>query len=1002
MKRSRHPSSSDDSDNGRRKQRGRKIKTSSRWTKIKEKKKKAYSLRDRRQYRDTFTFKDTPAGQTDRLTSDLSEQLCKHFVAFVACSTKSQGNSTCWSQHSLQPRRGTGQKPSEVFRTDLITAMKVHDSYQLNPEEYYVLADPWRQEWEKGVQVPVSPQSIPQPVARVLAEKGKEVMFVRPKKLIRTSGTEALGYVDIRTLAEGMCRYDLNEEDVTWLQITNEEFAEMAMPPLDEITMERVMEEFERCCHENMTHAMETEEGLGIEYDEDVVCDVCQSPDGEDNNEMVFCDKCNICVHQACYGIQKVPKGSWLCRICALGILPKCQLCPKKGGAMKPTRSGTKWVHVSCALWIPEVSIGNPEKMEPITNVSHIPSNRWALICCLCKEKAGACIQCSAKNCRTAFHVTCGLQASLEMNTILTEEDEVKFKSYCPKHSGFEGAESRDRDSGDEEEKESTRDKKGKRRGRVRGEEDAASSSPSPYVAPQLKARAPSDLEALASRQQEKRVSLRKMKLQEMEEEFYQFVEVEDVAGRLKLPPEVVDFLYQYWKLKRKANFNQPLLTPKKDEEESLARREHEVLLRRLQLFTHLRQDLERVRNLTYMVTRREKMKRSLWRVQEQIFQHQVRLLDQELLTGDPSAKDLERLFSLGWLSSQGSQSRSSWSHSGLKTKRGSLKQERRKSGDRKGISDAPHTDKKGSLSKPLETKDGKGSRIKDPEPTEDTSDAKMQNCEISQEVQFPKLQRPEVVQEMITVKLHKLEGRKGPRREALGPEHEALARRKRDDHEMEERRRKRRSDVTESFPSQTRNRFGSKHLEKTVSIRLVDIRNSDNDDYFMDEGMTKRSPVSLDVTTNTKLNRASEVSDATKTNGWLRKAQANGSHTTNKHVAGHLRSWGKFRIPKRSERPLTSTMNEEEEEEDEEEEQQQQEHRKPLLRPLTNMSEPSYPRTRLRTGSDNDGYASDSKPGDGEMEPCLKRCHSHQLRGDSSLGRRYGSDIIRRGVLAS
>lgn len=52
-------------------------------------------------------------------------------------------------------------------------------------------------------------------------------MFIRPKKLIRTSGTEALGYVDIRTLAEGMCRYDLNEEDVAWLQIINEEFAQM-------------------------------------------------------------------------------------------------------------------------------------------------------------------------------------------------------------------------------------------------------------------------------------------------------------------------------------------------------------------------------------------------------------------------------------------------------------------------------------------------------------------------------------------------------------------------------------------------------------------------------------------------------------------------------------------------------------------------------------------------------------------------------------------------------
>lgn len=180
------------------------------------------------------------------------------------------------------------------------------------------------------------------------------------------------------------------------------------------------------------------------------------------------------------------------------------------------------------------------------------------------------------------------------MNTILTEDDEVKFKSYCPKHSGLEGPESRVRDSGGEEEKESARDKKCKRRGRVRVEEDASSSSSS-YVAPQLINRAPGDLEGLSSRQQEKRVNLRKLKLQAMEEDFYQFVEVDEVASRLKLPPDVVDFLYQYWKLKRKANFNQPLLTPKKDEEESLARREQEVLLRRLQLFTHLRQDLERV-----------------------------------------------------------------------------------------------------------------------------------------------------------------------------------------------------------------------------------------------------------------------------------------------------------------------------------------------------------------------------------------------------------------------
>ena len=54
---------------------------------------------------------------------------------------------------------------------------------------------------------------------------------------------------------------------------------------------------------------MKSEEGLGIEYDENVICDVCRSPDSEDGNEMVFCDSCNICVHQACYGITVIPDG---------------------------------------------------------------------------------------------------------------------------------------------------------------------------------------------------------------------------------------------------------------------------------------------------------------------------------------------------------------------------------------------------------------------------------------------------------------------------------------------------------------------------------------------------------------------------------------------------------------------------------------------------------------------------------------------------------------------
>lgn len=54
----------------------------------------------------------------------------------------------------------------QVFRTDFITAMKLPDSAQLGPDDFYVLSDPWRQEWEKGVQVPASLEAIPEPVVR--------------------------------------------------------------------------------------------------------------------------------------------------------------------------------------------------------------------------------------------------------------------------------------------------------------------------------------------------------------------------------------------------------------------------------------------------------------------------------------------------------------------------------------------------------------------------------------------------------------------------------------------------------------------------------------------------------------------------------------------------------------------------------------------------------------------------------------------------------------------
>lgn len=65
--------------------------------------------------------------------------------------------------------------------------------------------------------------------SRIIADKVKDVLFTRPRKYIHCSKPEnsELGYVNIREQAASVCRYDLDDMDIFWLQSLNEDLAQM-------------------------------------------------------------------------------------------------------------------------------------------------------------------------------------------------------------------------------------------------------------------------------------------------------------------------------------------------------------------------------------------------------------------------------------------------------------------------------------------------------------------------------------------------------------------------------------------------------------------------------------------------------------------------------------------------------------------------------------------------------------------------------------------------------
>ncbi len=238
-------------------------------------------------------------------------------------------------------------------------------------------------------------------------------------------------------------------------------------------------------------------DSLDSSLHDDRPCDACSFPDpryqGDKLDDIVYCDSCNVPVHQACYGISEIPSGEWFCDVCANNIDPgeiPCGFCPVIGGAMKRCKGGEEegWAHLSCAYFIDELDV---ETVDGITYIGVDPSrieksqsggdgggsgstmwssssnrkggwkgkrrnNSNALLtrtfglrnyafstqkCMVCKlDLQGLLISCQVHNCKSKFHASCAAHAdAFDLGMQFSNDGSYKCTPVkCSRHAGID------------------------------------------------------------------------------------------------------------------------------------------------------------------------------------------------------------------------------------------------------------------------------------------------------------------------------------------------------------------------------------------------------------------------------------------------------------------------------------------------------------------------------------------------------------------------------------
>ncbi|KAL8734211.1 MAG: hypothetical protein Q9166_001697 [cf. Caloplaca sp. 2 TL-2023] len=236
-------------------------------------------------------------------------------------------------------------------------------------------------------------------------------------------------------------------------------------------------------------------------------CAVCyeMEPMGD---QRLSCKHCRLTVHRNCYGVvEGRPINKWSCDTCSNDTAPQvstsyeCALCPvthneqdlleppkvshkkksdrerdkerseremvlerteqyhrrqdENGRPRNPREpfkrtTGNGWIHVTCAVWHPEIKFSRAASLEASEGFQSIPATRYEQYCKLCKTNIGACISCH--QCAANFHVACAIQYGYRLGfditpvkgsrkdavstlTIGSETGNVTPVAYCREHT---------------------------------------------------------------------------------------------------------------------------------------------------------------------------------------------------------------------------------------------------------------------------------------------------------------------------------------------------------------------------------------------------------------------------------------------------------------------------------------------------------------------------------------------------------------------------------------